>query len=500
MLVSASSPKQSFFEATQIIIGGFSVELGEKEGSRRWDTVASTRDACATLRFALRTAKRLESYVHFFHYSEGRLYCEDVDLARMADKFGTPLYVYSAGTILDHYTRLDAALAPLDHLICYAVKANSNRAILKLLADAGAGFDIVSGGELHRVLAAGGDPAKCTFAGVGKSREEIEYALDQRVYSFNVESEAELEYIDRIAGTKKLRASVAMRVNPDIDPRTHEYISTGSRENKFGIPMDRIPAVYQRAATMRNIDVVGVQIHIGSQITEAAPFGDAIAKVAPIVRDLKSKYGIKFFSIGGGMGIIYRRALESGSGKWWHDHGAESSAFSVPDYADAVVPPLRELGVRILVEPGRFLVGNAGVLLTRIRYIKHSGEKKFAIVDAGMNDLIRPALYHSYHEIVPVKEPTVNKSRSRNKNKTERMDIVGPVCESGDFFALDREMPEVREGDLLAIMSAGAYGFVMVSNYNSRPLPAEALVRGDRFALIRKRQTWKDLVRDEVEA
>ena len=434
--------------------------------------------------------------MHFFHYRDGKLHCEDVDLTRVAEEFGTPLYVYSAGTILDHYTRLDAALAALDHLICYAVKANSNRAILQLLADAGAGFDIVSGGELHRVLAAGGDPAKCTFAGVGKSREEIEYALEQRVCSFNIESEVELEYIDRLAGTKNLRAPVAMRVNPDIDPRTHEYISTGSRENKFGIALDRIPAVYERAATMRNINVVGVQMHIGSQITEAAPFADAITKVAPIVQDLKSKYGIKFFSIGGGMGIIYRRAFESGSGKWWHDHGGESSAFSVADYADAIVPPLRELRIRILVEPGRFLVGNAGVLLTRVRYTKQAGAKKFAIVDAGMNDLIRPALYHSYHEIVPVEEP----SKSKITTKTENVDIVGPVCESGDFFALDREMPEVREGDLLAIMSAGAYGFVMASNYNSRPLPAEALVRGNRFGLIRKRQTWKDLVRDEVEA
>jgi diaminopimelate decarboxylase len=444
-------------------------------------------------RFALRTATRLESYVHFFHYRDGRLHCEEIDLARVAEKFGTPLYVYSAGTILDHYTRLDAALAPLDHLICYAVKASSNRAILKLLADAGAGFDIVSGGELHRVLAAGGDPAKCTFAGVGKSREEIEYALDQRVYSFNVESEAELEYIDRIAGAKNLRAPVAMRVNPDIDPRTHEYISTGSRENKFGIALDRIPAVYERATTMRNIDVVGVQMHIGSQITEVEPFASAVTKVTPVVRELKSKYGIKFFSIGGGMGIIYRRALESGSGRWWHDHGGESSAFSIRDYADAVAPPLRELGVRILVEPGRFFVGNAGVLLTRVRYIKKSEAKKFAIVDAGMNDLIRPALYHSYHEIVPV-----CRASAAAGTGTEKIDIVGPVCESGDFFALDREMPEVQEGDLLAIMSAGAYGFVMASNYNSRPLPAEALVRGDRFALIRKRQTWKDLVRDEV--
>ena len=428
--------------------------------------------------------------MHSFRYRDGQLHCEDVEVGRVAEKFGTPLYVYSAGTILDHYRRLDAALAPLDHLICYAVKANSNRAILKLLAEAGAGFDIVSGGELYRVLAAGGDPAKCTFAGVGKSFDEIQYALQQRVYSFNVESEAELEYIDRIAGAKNLRASIALRANPNVDPRTHEYISTGSRENKFGIALDRLAAVYESAAKMHNIDIVGVQMHIGSQITEAAPFADAIKKVAPLVSALKSKYGIKFFSIGGGMGIVYRRALESGSGKWWHDHGGESSAFSVRDYAETIVPPLRELGVRILVEPGRFLVGNAGVLLTRVRYIKKSEANRFAIVDAGMNDLIRPALYHSYHEIVPVREP--------NNPGHEEIAIVGPVCESGDFFALDREMPEVREGDLLAIMSAGAYGFVMASNYNSRPLPAETLVRGDKFALIRKRQTNKDLIRGEI--
>ena len=428
--------------------------------------------------------------MHSFRYRDGQLHCEDVEVGRVAEKFGTPLYVYSAGTILDHYRRLDAALAPLDHLICYAVKANSNRAILKLLAEAGAGFDIVSGGELYRVLAADGDPAKCTFAGVGKSFDEIQYALQQRVYSFNVESEAELEYIDRIAGAKNLRASIALRANPNVDPRTHEYISTGSRENKFGIALDRLAAVYESAAKMHNIDIVGVQMHIGSQITEAAPFADAIKKVAPLVSALKSKYGIKFFSIGGGMGIVYRRALESGSGRWWHDHGGESSAFSVRDYAETIVPPLRELGVRILVEPGRFLVGNAGVLLTRVRYIKKSEANRFAIVDAGMNDLIRPALYHSYHEIVPVREP--------NNPGHEEIAIVGPVCESGDFFALDREMPEVREGDLLAIMSAGAYGFVMASNYNSRPLPAETLVRGDKFALIRKRQTNKDLIRGEI--
>jgi diaminopimelate decarboxylase len=436
--------------------------------------------------------------VHSFQYRDGQLHGEDVDLARAAAEFGTPLYIYSAGTILDHYHRLDAALAPLEHLICYAVKANSNSAILKLLADAGAGFDIVSGGELFRVLEAGGDPKKCTFAGVGKSREEIEYALEQGVHSFNVESEAELDYIDRIASEKGVRAPVALRLNPDVDPHTHDYISTGSRENKFGIALDRAAAVYERAAKMRKIDIVGVQMHIGSQITEAGPFTEAIKKLAPLVSELKSKYGIEFFSIGGGMGIIYRRALESGSGKWWNAHDGESSAFRVRDYADAIVPPLRDLGVRILVEPGRFLLGNAGVLLTRVRYIKKTQDKKFAIVDAGMNDLIRPALYQSYHEIVPVKE--ASKSMSKSKNKTEKIDIVGPVCESGDFFALDREMPEVRAGDLLAIMSTGAYGFVMASNYNSRPLPAEALVRGDKFALIRKRQSVNDLVRDEVEA
>jgi diaminopimelate decarboxylase len=436
--------------------------------------------------------------VHSFGYRGGQLYCEDVDLARAAAEFGTPLYIYSAGTILDHFTRLDAALASFDHLVCYAVKANSNRAILKLLADAGAGFDIVSGGELFRAINAGADPQKCTFAGVGKSRDEIEYALDQRVYSFNVESEPELEKINKIASEKNVRAPVALRVNPDVDPHTHKYISTGSHENKFGIALSDAPAVYERTAKMRNVEIAGVQMHIGSQITEAAPFAAAINKVAPLARDLKSKYGIKFFSIGGGMGIIYRRALESGSGKWWSDHSDEPSAFSVRDYANAIVPPLRDLGLRILVEPGRFIVGNAGALLTRVLYIKSTGQKRFAIVDAGMNDLIRPALYQGYHEIVPV-ETGSGDSPSRHSSKAlHKIDIVGPVCESGDFFALDREMPEVREGDLLAILSAGAYGFAMASNYNSRPLPAEALVRDDKVRLIRKRQTWKDLVRDEV--
>jgi diaminopimelate decarboxylase len=433
--------------------------------------------------------------VHSFHYREGRLCCEDVALDTVAQKFGTPLYIYSESTILDHYRRLDGALAPIDHLICYAVKANSNRAILKVLAGAGAGFDIVSGGELYRVLAAGGDPAKCTFAGVGKSREEIEYALDQGVHSFNVESEAELHYINQIAGAKNGTAPIALRANPDVDPHTHEYISTGSHENKFGIALDRLDAAYEAAARLPHLRIVGVQMHIGSQITEAEPFAQAVRKVAPVVRDLKSRYGIEFFSIGGGLGIVYQSSIESGSRDWWDSRAAagknaEGQQLSIQQYVDALLQPLGELQVRILLEPGRLLVGNAGVLLTRVRYIKTTGQKKFAIVDAGMNDLIRPALYHSYHEIVPLNEPGIAK---------EKIDIVGPVCESGDFFAQDREMPEVREGDLLAIMSAGAYGFVMASNYNSRPLPAEALVRGGKFALIRARQKIEDMVCDEVE-
>jgi diaminopimelate decarboxylase len=428
--------------------------------------------------------------VHSFHYRNGELYCEEVSLKEMADEFGTPLYVYSAGTILDHYRRLDAALAPLDHLVCYAVKANSNGAILKRLAEAGAGFDIVSGGELFRVLRAGGAAAKCTFAGVGKSREEIEYALEAGVFSFNVESEAELELIDRVAGGKGVRAPIALRVNPDVDARTHRYVSTGRSENKFGIALHRIAAIYEKAARLPNVRIRGIQMHIGSQITAAAPFAAAIAKVAPLIKELKQQHALEFFSVGGGMGIIYRHALESGSGKWWHEHGGEESAFSVADYRDAIVPPLREIGLRVLLEPGRFLVGNAGVLVTRVRYVKQTEQKKFVIVDAGMNDLIRPALYQSYHEIVPVREPSTI--------ARESVDVVGPVCESGDFFAQERELPAMNEGDLVALMSAGAYGFAMASNYNSRPLPAEVLVEGDRASLIRRRQTMDDLVREEI--
>jgi diaminopimelate decarboxylase len=431
--------------------------------------------------------------VHSFRYHDGALHCEGVDLEGVAEKYGTPLYVYSAGTILDHYRRLDSALSELHPLICYAVKANSNRAILNLLSREGAGFDIVSGGELFRVLAAGGDPQKCTFAGVGKSQEEIEYALEQRVLSFNVESEAELTFIDRIARSKGVRAPIALRVNPDVDAGTHRYVSTGRSENKFGIGLDRVAEVYEQAARMPNIAIRGVQMHIGSQITEAAPFAEAIAKVTPLILKLKERFALEFFSVGGGIGIVYESSFASGSGDWWSEKDRVKATTTLPltihDYAAAILPPLRALGLRVLLEPGRLLVGNAGVLLTRVRYIKQTGRKKFVIVDAGMNDLIRPALYQSYHEIVPVREPT--------DSAREPVDVVGPVCESGDFFAQDRELAEMKEGDLAALMSTGAYGFAMASNYNSRPLPAEVLVSGEHFALIRERQTFDDLVRGE---
>lgn len=427
--------------------------------------------------------------MHSFHYRDRCLHCEEVDLEQVAAEVGTPVYVYSAGTIQDHYRRLDGALRGLEHEICYAVKANSNRAVLRLLAEEGAGFDIVSGGELFRVLAAGGDPSRCTFAGVGKSREEIEYALAEGVHCFNLESEAELDYTERIAASKGVRAPIALRVNPDVESGSHHYITTGRSENKFGIALDRVAEIYAAAARLPHITIRGVQMHIGSQITEAAPFAEAIAKITPLVLELKKAYGIEFFSIGGGMGIVYQSSLASGSGDWWKRDA--TGALTIENYAAAIVPALRGLGLRILLEPGRFLVGNAGVLLTRVRYIKKTAQKKFAIVDAGMNDLIRPALYQSYHEIVPAREP--------GSAAHETIDVVGPVCESGDFFAQDREMPPLAEGDLVSVMSAGAYGFVMASNYNSRPLPAEVLVRGAEFSLIRERQTLADLVRGECD-
>ncbi len=430
--------------------------------------------------------------MHSFHYYEGRLRGEGVDLAELAAVHGTPLYVYSTQTITDHYRRLDAALAGLDHLICYAVKANSNLAVLDLLARERSGFDIVSAGELFRVIHAGGKPECCTFAGVGKTRDEIEYALRQGILSFNVESEAELELINTVAGELNRRAPVALRVNPDVDAGGHKYISTGKSENKFGVGLDRAREVYAAAAKMPHIRLRGVQMHIGSQITEAGPFARAVAKVAPVAAELKRDYGIEFFSVGGGLGIVYQSSLQSGQEAWWRQEPAEAApSLTVEQYADAIVPALQPLGLRILLEPGRFMVGNAGVLLSTVQYLKTSDHgKRFVIVDAGMNDLIRPALYQGYHEVVPVREPAPDAPRAA-------ADVVGPVCESGDFFAQARELPPLRQGELVALMSAGAYGFTMASNYNSRPLAAEVLVSGSDARVVRERQTLNDLIRGE---
>ncbi len=428
--------------------------------------------------------------MHYFSFSDSSLHAEKVSLYKIAEQHGTPTFVYSANTIRDHYQSLDQALAPIDHEVAYAVKANSNIAVLSLLAKAGSSFDIVSGGELFRVVKAGGDPAKCTFAGVGKTREEIEYALELGIHAFNVESEAELIFINKVAGEVEKKAPVSIRINPNVDAKTHKYISTGKSENKFGIDFDLISGVFERAAQMEHIELKGLQMHIGSQLTTVQPFADAVTKVAPLAADLKAKYGIEFFSIGGGIGIIYDPALESGSKEWWDAHNEDDRPLTAAEYAETLIPILKPLGLKILLEPGRYIVGNAGVLLTRCLYEKKGTAKTFKIVDAGMNDLIRPALYEGYHEIVPVTQ-----SGPVNTVKT---DVVGPVCETGDFFCQDRELPDFREGDLIALMSAGAYGAVMGSTYNSRPLPTEILVDGEETTVIRKRQTYDDLLAQEI--
>jgi diaminopimelate decarboxylase len=429
--------------------------------------------------------------MHGFSYKNGSLFCEDVELSTLAEEHGTPLYVYSAATILDHYRRLDAALTGVDHEIAYAVKANSNLSVLRLLANEGAGFDIVSGGELFRVIKAGGDPAHCTFAGVGKTRDEIVYALEQGIYSFNVESEEELRYLNQVAGELGLIAPAAVRVNPNVDAKTHKYISTGKSENKFGVDFEAITGLYERAAAeLPNIRLRGLQMHIGSQLTSISPFVEAVEKVVPLVTALKERHGIEFWSIGGGIGIIYQQSLASGSVDWWQQQPEEERPLTIENYGRELVPRLQNLGLKILLEPGRFIVGNAGVLITRCLYEKKGSAKTFKIVDAGMNDLIRPALYEGHHEIVPLKQPA--------DNARVTVDVVGPICESGDFFCQNRELPDFQPGDLIALMSAGAYGFVMASNYNSRPLPAEVLVEDQTATLIRKRQKLEDLIDGEL--
>jgi diaminopimelate decarboxylase len=412
-----------------------------------------------------------------------------VNLEELADRIGTPAYVYSAETIRNNFRRLDTALRPLDHMICYAVKACSNLAVLNLLAKEGAAFDIVSGGELFRLLKAGGDAGSCTFAGVGKKEDEIRQALLEEIHCFNVESEPELERINEIAGRLGVKAPVAVRVNPDVDARTHKYISTGKSQNKFGIGLDRATEVYARAARLPHLKLRGMQTHIGSQILEAQPFAEAAAKLVPLAKSLRDQYGIEFFSIGGGVGIVYDPALASGDPEWWRstDH---PKRITPEDYAAAIVPILKPLDMRILFEPGRFMVGNAGVLLSTVQYVKKTPAKTFTVVDAAMNDLIRPALYEGYHEIVPLIE--------RANNERLVMDVVGPVCESGDFFAQDREVSPLAQGDRIALMSAGAYGFVMSSTYNSRPLLPEILVEGPTAHVVRRRQTYADLIEEET--
>ena len=421
--------------------------------------------------------------MHSFRYVRGKLYCEGVAVETLAKKFGTPLYIYSQATLTDHYSKLDQALAPLDHMICYAMKANSNLAVMRTLANLGSGFDVVSGGELERVIAAGGNAKKCIFAGVGKTEAEIEFALRKGIYSFNVESEPEIARINKVAARLKKIAPIAVRVNPNVDAHTHAKITTGTYENKFGIQFEHVEGVYARASKLKNIKLRGLQMHIGSQLTQVSPYELAVKKVAPLVKTLSTRYGFEFLSIGGGLGIVYKPALASGSAEWWKSSAAKG-IMTPATYAEKLVPLLQPLGLRILIEPGRFIVGNAGLRITRVEYVKKTGKKNFVIVDGAMNDLIRPSFYDSYHEILPLTE---------KKGATISSDVVGGVCESSDYFCKDRELAKVGEGDYLALLSAGAYGSVMGSNYNSRALTPEVLVNKNQFAIVREREKLKEI-------
>jgi len=374
-------------------------------------------------------------------------------------------------------------MSPVDHLLCFALKANGNLSVLRTLANLGGGFDIVSGGELQRVIAAGGDPHKCVFAGVAKTEAEIEFALRRGIYSFNVESEPEITRINRVAARLGKIAPIAMRVNPNVEAFTHAKITTGTYENKFGIAFEQIEGVYARAAGLKNLRLRGLQMHIGSQLTTVSPFEKAVRKVVPLVRRLQEKNPLEFFSIGGGLGIVYQPALASGAAGWWQSPAARN-ILTPEKYAERLLPLLKPLGLKILFEPGRFISGNAGILVTRVEYVKRTGRKNFIIVDAAMNDLIRPAFYDAYHEIVPV---------TRKGGAMMKADVVGGVCESSDCFCRDRWLPKVGEGDYLALLSAGAYGFVMASNYNARPLATEILVDGQRAAVARARQPVKEI-------
>jgi diaminopimelate decarboxylase len=416
------------------------------------------------------------------------LHCEAVPLPGLAAQFGTPLYVYSSATIRQRYETFDAAFAAIPHTICYSIKSNSNLSILRLLAKQGCGFDVVSGGELERVLIADRKAAKkVVFSGVGKTREELTAALKAGIFLFNVESESELSALADCAVHLRKTASVALRVNPDVAAKTHPYISTGLRKHKFGVPIGEARALYAKAAQDQYLKVRGVSVHIGSQITDVAPFGESMARIADLVRELRADgHSIDCIDAGGGLGIGYEKRDPGNLGS--EKSTSEEFSAQVAAYAQALTAPLLTLGIRLLLEPGRSIVGPSGILLTSVIYRKQNDGKRFLVVDAAMNDLIRPALYSAYHEIIPV---------TQTDSAIEVTDIVGPVCETGDFFARDRELPAVNEGDLLAILDAGAYGMVLSSNYNTRPRPAEVLVKGKSVTLIRRRETLTDLLRAE---
>ena len=410
-----------------------------------------------------------------FAYHGNELYGEEVSIAKVAQEVGTPCYIYSHRMLTEGYRALDQAFAGLPHLICYAMKANANLAILRLFIEAGGGLDIVSGGELFRALRAGADPRRIVFAGVGKSGAEIDAALQADILLFNVESAQELDAIQAAAVGSGRHARVALRVNPDVDPQTHPYISTGLRQSKFGVPIQEALELYRYMRRLSHIDPVGVHAHIGSQITQVSPFQASLSKLAPLVNTLRQDgFDIQYLDIGGGLGIQYNA-----------EGPPEPAA-----YAASLRPLLEELGCTVLMEPGRLLVGNAGIFVTKVLYEKMNGAKKFLVVDGGMNDLIRPSLYSAYHAIRPVVQQA-------NSQPETSVDVVGPICESGDFLAQDRPMPVCQPGDLLAVFSAGAYGFAMASNYNARPRVPEVMVRGTQFTVIRARETYEDLIRGE---
>ncbi|SLM47703.1 Diaminopimelate decarboxylase [Nitrospira japonica] len=414
--------------------------------------------------------------MHSFEYRHGELYCEQVPVSRIAKEVGTPCYVYSHATLTRHFRAYDGAFKDIPHVVAFAMKANSNLAILRLMAKEGSGVDIVSGGELFRALKAGVPPSKIVFAGVGKSADEIRDALKAGILMFNVESSAELRAIDGVAASVGKKARVALRINPDIDPKTHPYISTGLKKSKFGIAADRALEEYKLASSLDHIEIVGVHAHIGSQLTEVTPFVEALKKVVALVESLKAQgIGIQYLNVGGGLGITY----------------SDEKPPLPKDLAEAIFPLVKDRNLTLVMEPGRVIVGNAGILVTRALYQKDGEAKRFVIVDAAMNDLIRPSLYSAYHDIRPVSESLL----ARPKHS---VDVVGPVCESGDFLAKDRTLPEVKPGDLLAVMSAGAYGFVMASNYNSRPRVPEVLVKDADIHVIRARETYEDLVKGET--